>query len=397
MRLVAMSDLHLGFRAYARLNSQGINQREIDVSRTFARTVDATIAQRPDLVTIAGDIFHQVRPSNTAIKFAFTQFARLRLGLPDAEIVMVAGNHDTPRSAESGCILGLFAGLGIHVVDGAAQAFDFPALDCSVLAVPDNQHARPELRPAGSRRYNVLVLHGEATGISPKGSPAAEKELSADDMHAGDWDYIALGHYHVYREIAPNCFYSGAIDYTSSDIWGERAEEIEKGIPGKGIVSRDLATGRHTFLEIPVSREVVDLPAFSAAGMAADEASDAIADAVEAIPDGIDGKIVRLKVLDAERHIIKDVDHKMLRDYSLRALHWQLDWRRPEPVRTEVHDAVRRRAPLNELIETMLRARPLPADMDRDAFAALGTQYFIAAGEDRSIARLAETSAEAAA
>ena len=53
----------------------------------------------PELVLIAGDVFHQVRPTNTAILHAYLQFARLRNALPNTEIVMVAGNHDTPRSA----------------------------------------------------------------------------------------------------------------------------------------------------------------------------------------------------------------------------------------------------------------------------------------------------------
>ena len=41
----------------------------------------------------------------------------------------------------------------------------------------------------------------------------------------GGVDYVALGHYHVYREIAPNAFYSGSIEYTSPNVWGELVEE----------------------------------------------------------------------------------------------------------------------------------------------------------------------------
>ncbi|HEU4990688.1 MAG TPA: metallophosphoesterase, partial [Gemmatimonadaceae bacterium] len=64
MRVVHLSDLHLGFRQYQRLTPLGANQREADVALTFKRTVDRVIALHPDLVVIAGDVFHSVRPTN---------------------------------------------------------------------------------------------------------------------------------------------------------------------------------------------------------------------------------------------------------------------------------------------------------------------------------------------
>src|SRR5919112_3221811 len=137
LRLVHLSDLHLGFRQYQRLTPGGINHRESDVAGAFRRAIDKTIAIAPDLVVIAGDVFHNVRPTNPAILQAFQQFTRLRAALPGAEVVMVAGNHDTPKTAETGCILRLFRELGVHVVDGAPERLAFPEKELSVLAVPD--------------------------------------------------------------------------------------------------------------------------------------------------------------------------------------------------------------------------------------------------------------------
>ena len=96
--------------------------------------------------------------------------------------------------------------------------------------------------------------------------PSAQ-EIAQDELHPARWDYIALGHYHVYRRIAPNQFYSGSLDYTSTNTWGERVEEGLAGVPGKGIIEHDLATGTHTFHPIERSREFVDLPAVSARGL----------------------------------------------------------------------------------------------------------------------------------
>src|SRR6185437_4538973 len=147
MRLVHLSDLHLGYRQYQRLTPGGLNQREADVAQAFRRAVDGIIALAPDLVLFGGDIFHTVRPTNPAILHAFQQLTRLRTALPEAVIVMIAGNHDTPRAAETGCILRLFGPLGFHVIDAGPERLSFPDRQLSIFAVPDALGARPSMTP----------------------------------------------------------------------------------------------------------------------------------------------------------------------------------------------------------------------------------------------------------
>ena len=53
---------------------------------------------------------------------------------------------------------------------------------------------------------------------------------------------MAFGHYHVKREIAPNAFYAGSLEYTSTNPWGELYEERVTGLPGKGFLEYDLDT-----------------------------------------------------------------------------------------------------------------------------------------------------------
>src|SRR5207237_5708063 len=163
VKLAHLADLHLGFRQYDRQTPRGGNQREADVADAFHRAVDDLLEQRPDLILVAGDVFHSVRPTNPAILFLFQQLHRLRAGLTDAPIVVIAGNHDTPRSAETGTILKLYEALGAHVVADQARRISFPRLDCAVLAVPHQalmQAERPALRPERGAAHNILVLHG---------------------------------------------------------------------------------------------------------------------------------------------------------------------------------------------------------------------------------------------
>lgn len=390
MRLIHLADLHLGYRQYQRQTPSGINQREANVANVFKRAIDAIIARAPNVVVVAGDIFHNVRPTNPAILHAFNQFARLRSGLPNAVIAMVAGNHDTPRAAETGCILRLFAPLGLHVVDAAAERLSFPERDLSILAVPDMVGLRPALTPDPAARYNVLLLHGEVEGMLPRtivGDRTA-LEISREELGADQWTYVALGHYHVHRALAPNAYYSGSLDYTSPNPWGELVEEEEAGIPGKGFIEFDLDTRTHRFHPVAPARVLVDLAPFSARGLMATNVDARIRETVEACNGGIDGKIVRLLVRDIPRHIVRDLDHHALREYKRRALHFQLDTRRPEMIRLHGHAAPGRRPSLADIVRDKLHGRLLEGDIDRSALVDLGLRY-LAEAEAVSAAAIA--------
>lgn len=378
MRLVHLSDIHLGFRQYQRQTPTGINQREADVAISLRRVIDKVIELKPDLVLIAGDVFHAVRPSNPAILHAFHQFSRLMQMLPGATVVMVAGNHDTPRTAETGCILRLFSPLGINVVEGEPKRIPFPEHDLSILAVPD-MGKTPPFEPDPHAKHNILLLHGEIEGILPRSGRELDRRpmgITEQELGADRWDYVALGHYHVYRQIAPNAYYAGSLDYTSTNSWGEMAEERETGIGGKGIIEHDLSTRKHKFHVIPPLRQWIDLPSLSGAGLSPASLDEAIRATVENFEGGIDDKIVRLVVQDVPRHILRELDHKALREYKRKALQFHLDTRRPDIVRPDAgQGGPGRRASLADTVRDKLRSRVLTENIDREALVELGLHY----------------------
>ena len=379
MRLVHLSDIHLGFRQYQRQTPAGINQREADVAMSLRRVIDLVVELRPELVLIAGDVFHTVRPTNPAILHAFLEFARLKRELPEARVVMVAGNHDTPRTSETGCILGLFKPLGIDVVDSVPSWVNVDEHDLRILAVPDMAQGKPRLEPDPNVKYNILLLHGEIEGVLPKYGRELERapmEITLEELGPHKWDYVALGHYHVYRPVAPNAFYSGSLDYTSTNPWGELAEEREMGIAGKGIIEHDLTNRTHRFHAIPPQRRWVDLAPLSGTGLSPASLDEAIREALDNCEGGIDDKIVRLVVRDVPRHILRELDHRALREYKRRALHFHLDTRRPEIVRPDKgQGAPGRRASLADTVRDKLLSRPLTENIDRAALVELGLHY----------------------
>ena len=378
MRLLHLSDLHLGFRQFPRTTPTGINQREWDVAQSFTRAIDRIIELRPDLVLIAGDVFHTVRPTNPAILHAFAQFSRLMRELPDAIVVIVAGNHDMPRSSETLCILRLFVPLGIHVVDSEPRRLAFPERELSILAVPDLPPGSVTLDPDPAARLNVLVMHGEVEGAMPAFATHTDRSalrIPAAELSSPAWDYVALGDYHVYKKVGPKAFYSGALDYTSSNVWGEIEEQRSHKLPGKGMIERDLDTGRQTFHPLPVTREFLDLPPIAGRGLSAPDLAAAIASAVARAPGGIDGKVVRLVARDVPRHIARELDHKTLREFQKRALHFHLDTRRPEVLRSYESGGPGRRPSLADMLRDSLRNRVLTSDIDRDRLVELGSHY----------------------
>ena len=380
MILAHIADPHLGIRQYHRQTPAGINQREADIAHAFRAAIDGVIEARPDAVVVAGDLFHSVRPTNAAIVFAFHQFQRLRAALPDAPIILIAGNHDTPRSVETGSILGLFEELGVDVAADEARRLVYPALDLSVLAVPHQALAggdRPALRPEGTQRNRVLVLHGEIEGVFPEDRSAAEYGgalVGLAELGAEEWSYVALGHYHVQHQVAPRAWYAGALEYVSPNIWGELSLEADSGVRGKGWLLVDLEDGKVKRMPLPLARRILDLEPIRAEGRNAAWVSAQITERLHAIAGGLAERIVRLRVYDIPRHISRELDHAAIRGFKNEALYLHLDLRRPEVQRVVGVGSPGRRQTLPELVTSYLARRPLPAELDREAFVRLGQE-----------------------
>ena len=383
MKIAHLADVHLGFRQFQRLDASGVNQREADVAVAFRRAIDAVIALRPDAVLIAGDLFHTVRPTNRAIIEAFTGLRRLRAALPDAPVALIAGNHDTPRSVEAGSILKLMGALGVDVVDDATRRLHYPALGLSVLAVPHaalfEQRRSDEWRRDARARYNVLMLHPEIPGLFPEGVTdygGARVDLAElGGGGEGAFDYVALGHYHIVHEAAPHIWYSGSLEYTSPNIWGEWREEHRRHLT-KGFLVADLDAGTVERVEIEPRRRVWDFEWLDADGMTAEALDAAIRARLGELPFALEGAVVRQVVLNVPRALAQALDHDALRAFRAAALHLHLDLRRPEPEGRRVGiGGPGVRQPLPDLVAQYLARRPLDADLDREQLIRLGRGY----------------------
>jgi exonuclease SbcD len=314
-----LSDVHLGYRRYNRLTKAGLNQREVDVNLAFQESISRIIALRPDVVVVAGDLFHSVRPSNSVVTFCFRQLRKLARE-SGAQIVIVGGNHEAPKRVDTGSVLQLFCEIeGVHVADTGKEVFSFPEKGVAITCLPHASLANIgnlSLRADDRFAHNILVVHAQVNEGWVSDFGGAEVDLRALAPH--EWDYIALGHVHVHRVVGRQAVYSGALEHTSANIWGE-AREL------KGFLEVSLPSGKRTFHALTSPREVVVLEPVDGAGLEPQGLMERISERVDEVAGGLEGKIVRLSLLNVSRESYKNLDHKLLRQIRARALHLTLD------------------------------------------------------------------------
>jgi exonuclease SbcD len=399
MKLVHTSDLHLGYRAYHRTDARGINIREGDVARAFRETLERAAAIGPDLLLVAGDVFHTVRPSNAAIADAFRQFSHFRSRSSDTRVVIVAGNHDSPKAAEMGSILRLFDEIeGVHVAHHAARRLSFPELSVSVLCLPHSElitAGQLAIEPEPGVQHNLLLAHAAVDDQRLKLlMDFGAAVLTSGSFDAKDWSYVALGHYHLRSQLAANMYYSGAIERTSLNIWAEadnvrgRSEDNWRSAAwGKGFVEFDLDSGNAVFHELESPRPVIDLDPILHGDVSPAELDEGIESALTSVSGGIDGKIVRLRMFNVPREVYRELDHKRIREFRTQALHLQLEARPPQVVRREGPGAPGRRLTLQEELAAFIthRWQPESEKVDREALVELGLRYLQKAEEAEAL------------
>ena len=91
MKFFHLSDLHIGLKLFNR------DLRE-DQEYILRQITDLAVREQPQAVVIAGDIYDKAVPSAEAVELFDRFIAGLNAALPDAAVMMIAGNHDSgPR------------------------------------------------------------------------------------------------------------------------------------------------------------------------------------------------------------------------------------------------------------------------------------------------------------
>ena len=319
MKIVHLADTHLGYSAYRKISENGFNQREEDVILSFLDAVDKIISMKPDIVLHSGDLFDSVRPTNRIVSIGIEQL--LRIYSAKIPLVLISGNHETPKQLYKGSIYAIFDALPLDkklfniVYKDRYESFRFG--DVTVHAVPqcpNDDVFRAELKKIKMDRgtKNVLMLHCGVTGMK-EFSHGESNELLVDYqwLNESEFDYVALGHYHGHVKVAENSWFSGSSERLSFNEAGQ----------AKGFLVVDLAGKAKTELISVRTRPMVDMPVIDAAGKDSVSLLEEVIQAIDKIRP--EGKIIRLTVRNIPQHVMNTLDTKRIREAAKDAVHFE--------------------------------------------------------------------------
>lgn len=247
-KFIHLSDTHLGYSEYTKLDPvSGINQRELDVYNAFTQAVDLIIKIKPSFILHVGDFFDTVRPPNRTINFAFNQLQRLsKESIP---IIIISGNHSSPRISVSGSIFESFKVFDnvYPIYKGTYEKISLEGV--AIHAIPhcsteeDMRRNISSVKPEKGK-HNILMTHAGIVHSDYQTGEFNEQKIPLEVLQNKQFDYVALGHYHLFGKVKGsfNAFYSGS------------TERLEFKYAGKevGVVEADLGTFKPKLLPLQV-------------------------------------------------------------------------------------------------------------------------------------------------
>ncbi|WP_318439315.1 exonuclease SbcCD subunit D C-terminal domain-containing protein [Photobacterium leiognathi] len=342
MKIIHTSDWHLGHQLH------GYN-REYEHQAFLDWLADELETQQADALLVAGDIFDTANPPASSWRMLYRFLAKVSKTLPNLDVVMIGGNHDSPSKLDAPHEL--LKAFDLHMV-GGIHRLDDGTLDVDRMLVPitnkDQQTAAyvlavPFLRSADLRTDNldenddrlikgVEVLYGEMTQaarnlLAPEQvmigmghaymasgqlSEMSERRVLGGNQHAlpasifaDDMSYVALGHLHLAQKVAKK----EHVRYSGSPIPLSMSERNYKHqILAVEFDGRDVKAIEE--ISIPRSVDMLKVPTKPAP-------LDEVLAALKALPDD---ELPREQQPFLEVHVLLDKPQALLREKVLQAL-----------------------------------------------------------------------------
>ncbi len=317
LRIAHLADTHIGMENYGRVNSAtGLNSRLDDFLRSLDQALDAALAEKVDLVVLAGDVYKTRDPTPTHQReFAKRVHRVVGAGVP---VFIAAGNHDVPLSVGRATSVDIFRALdvrdvtvarslGAHCVEtrsGPVQILAFPWTLRSVLAaLPEyknrtiaemnqamidlNRERLRELAGELDPRLPTLVvghahLFGARVGAERLLTMGSDPMYDLTTFDVPGVDYVAMGHIHKHQAMGwgdPPIVYAGSIDRVD---FGEEHEDkgwVRVEIPEKGRAEwafQKVDARRFLTIEAKVQGENATEDVVKAIARQADKLADAV-------------------------------------------------------------------------------------------------------------------------
>jgi len=224
VKVLHTADIHIG-ASFAAFGRKAADHRDV-LRRTFKRVIELSIEEKCDVMIVAGDLFD--RPYGVAekdISFVIGELSRAS-GL--SGIVILPGSHDYwARGSVFEANAGRFEGLpNLRILKPGVETIRFDELSLAVhgralQSNVSNEDPLAGLKADPSCRFNIAVAHGSVTEAM-KPLEHVDIPVSLDGFEGG-FDYLALGHWHSFRDLSTERFkvaYSGSPELVARDQEG---------------------------------------------------------------------------------------------------------------------------------------------------------------------------------
>jgi DNA repair exonuclease SbcCD nuclease subunit len=281
-----------------------------------------------------------------------------------ARVVVISGNHDTPRLPGTGSPYSSLADSFPEMHFAHRLAYERFELDGLVVhAVPQMltvEAALDALDEAARRRdpgrTNLLLTHPRLVQLQPRHADINEIEVDAGHLQS---DLVLLGHYHTFARVSEGMWYAGSTDTFSFADDPDRA---------KGIVLLDTDTGECRHLPLAGSRPLVTLESIYAIGLSPAELQSLVAERAAAVRPGA---VARLYLDGVDPQVYGMLDLHAVREAASAALLLKLE---PRFVSTTLHVELPTMATVAGHWTNYVRGQDLTG-LDRDRIEQLGRDY----------------------
>lgn len=214
MKFIHFADAHLDspFRGLSFLPSEEFNHIYQAADQSLKRIVDLALAEKVDLVLIAGDTFDSSQPSPRAQLFFAKQIKRLTD--QKIQVVMIFGNHDHMKKEDllvTKTPYFKLLGNGEKVETVTFETKDGFAYDVIGFSYLNNHITRDMIPdfPEKGQDYTFGLMHAQEKAQS--GNVYAP--FTTSEVQNLNYDYFALGHIHARNNLSedPWIVYPGNI------------------------------------------------------------------------------------------------------------------------------------------------------------------------------------------
>lgn len=287
MKIAHISDIHLG--EFQGPIVDGMNGRMKDIVTCMDYTADKLIEEQPDIILIAGDLFHKSKLwADEMLKEIAIASNWLRMLADTAPTVLMFGtaNHDSMKAFENIRHMNIpnlkivtepkF--FNVETISGDIQIAAVPGMDKGYFRTlypgMDMENENKAISEAlgnvitgisadtESNTPTILMAHYTVTGCQLENGETiflnSDVVLPTAALQASNYDLVCLGHIHKAQQV-PNCgratFYSGPLNAITFNEEGQDKGFYIHEIENRNVESHFIKTPSKKFLTINADEE----------------------------------------------------------------------------------------------------------------------------------------------